>query len=104
MISQMVITLVEILKGMMSTSTSSPLEDDRKIGTGCSDVDDLVNTIYGSRFECYMSNSSSLQVNLDSFLSGRNTGSDTEAFDWKTLLAHFLPQRKLKSELMWINV
>jgi hypothetical protein len=51
--------------------------------------------IYGSRFERYMSNSSSLQTvdNLDSFLSGRNTGSNTEAFDGKTLLAHFLPQR-----------
>ena len=87
--------LVEILKGMMSTSTtSSLLQDDRETGSGRSDVDDLTNTVYGSRFECYMSNSSSLQTvdNLDSFLSGRNTGSDTKTIDGKTLLAHFLPQ------------
>ena len=30
--------------------------------------------------------------NLDSLFGGRNAGSDTESFDWKTLLARFLPQ------------
>ena len=72
--------MVEILKGMMSTkTTSSPLQDDREIGIGC----DLVNAIYGSRFERNVSNSSSLPTidNLDSFLSGQNTGSDTESED-----------------------
>jgi hypothetical protein len=45
--------LVEILKGMMSTSTTtSPLQNDREIGIGRCNVDDLMDTIYRSRFEC----------------------------------------------------
>ena len=42
---------------MSASTTPSPLQDDREIGIGCSDVDDLANTVYGSMFERYMSNS-----------------------------------------------
>ena len=73
--------LVKILKGMVSTSTtSSALQDGRDVGIGWSDVDDLTNAVYEPRFERYVLNSSSLQTvdNLDGFLSGRNAGSDTQ--------------------------
>jgi hypothetical protein len=91
--------LMEVFKRVVTSSTtSSPLEDDRKVGIGLGNIHNLSNAINGTRFERDVPDFRNPQTLNDfcSFLCTRDTSSDAESLDWKTLPAHLLQQRNWK--------
>jgi hypothetical protein len=85
---------------------ASPLEDHREIRIAGSDVDDLSDTINATRLKRDMLNASGPECidYLSSLLSAGNARSHAESFDRQALLAHLLPERKLKSELTRVDI
>ncbi len=99
--------LVEVLARVVATrTTAGPLEDDREVWVGGSDVDNLADTVDGTRLERDMANAGVGQAfdDLGSLLGGRCTSGDTEALDGETLRAHLLPERELETKLAWVDV
>lgn len=94
--------LMEVLGRVMTTcTTTSPLHHDRKVGVVGSNVDDLTDTINGSRLEADVLDAGSAKAvnDLNSLLGGGNTGSNAKALDRQAFLAHLLDQGKLEGPL-----
>jgi hypothetical protein len=87
-------------------TTTSPLKDDREIGVGSGDRDDLTKAFDRSGLERDLSNTSSFETtdNLCSLLGTWDTRSDAESFHGYAFVAEFLPERKLEAELAQVDV
>jgi hypothetical protein len=94
--------LVEVLEGVMTTSTpTGPLKDDGEVRVRSGNVNDLSDAVNGARLGRDMLDTSILGPvdDFNNFLSNGNASGNAEAFDLETLLPHLLPERKLESEL-----
>jgi hypothetical protein len=87
-----------------SGTTTSPLKDDREIGVGGGDCDDLTRALDLNNRD--MSNTGSLETTDDlcSPLGTQDTRSDAESFHGYAFMMEFLPERKLEAELAWVDV
>jgi hypothetical protein len=82
--------------------STRPLESNREVGIGGGDINDLTDTVHGTRLERNVSDTGLCET-LDD-LSGLLHRWNTKSFDGKALVTHFSPERKLEGELTGVDV
>jgi hypothetical protein len=81
------------------------LQDDREVGIGSGDVDDLSNIIDQTRLEIDVLDSGLGQtLNSLRLLCAWNTRCDTTTLNGQPLLQLFMPQRELEAKLTGIDI
>ena len=99
--------LVEILARMVTSSTTaSPLHDDREVRVRGGDVDHLTNAIDRAGLEGDVLDASVTESidDLGGLLRARDASSNTEAFHGETFAPHLLPERELEAKLARVDV
>jgi hypothetical protein len=99
--------LVYVFARVVTTCASTgPLENDREVGIGGGDINDLTNAVHRTRLERNVLDTGLGETldDLSGLLRRWNTGSDTKSFNGEALTTHFLPKRKLEGELTRVDI
>ena len=97
--------LMEILiRVMATTSTTSPLHNDREFRMSLSNSDTLGDCVNGSWLQSQMSQSQRLNVLCSNF-QRRNTSTNRHGLNWEAFLSQFLDQwnTPLKHSRVYVN-
>ena len=87
-------------------ASTRPLENDKEARVGGGGINDLTNAVHRTRLEGSVLDTGLGETldNLNGLLCRWSTCSNTKSFDGEVLVTHFLPERKLESELTGVDI